>query len=75
MTQHRKGLAADLVLLLGGEAVSRQGKKPASGILALFSRQLRQALQQPMDEKPPLEAVAPTDTERREGGGLGLAWA
>jgi len=36
VTQHRKGLAPDLILLVNGEPVRRQGEKPARRIFALF---------------------------------------
>jgi len=59
LAQYHQGLVPDLVLLVSGEAVRRQCQKPLRRDVALGGWQLGQALQQPVDEKPALETVAP----------------
>src|SRR5439155_15951161 len=73
VAKHRERFAAKLVLLLGAQTVRRQREKPAGRFLMLLGRQLRQTLQQPVDEKPALETIAPGGPEQREDGRLGLA--
>src|SRR6516164_1846058 len=58
VAQHRQGLAPDLLLLADGKAVYRQCQKSLRCDFALRDRQFGQGLQQSMDEKTALEAVA-----------------
>src|SRR5215469_8868239 len=73
VAQYPDRLPPDVVLYLRGETVCRRCQEPARRVAAPHGRQIGQALHQPVDQEPALEAVAPVRSERRDGGGLVLA--